>query len=105
MAGTIILGQFADGAVSIEMDYDDAMNVASLRGSNSTDQPAFALLRGIDENGTPTGVQFGLDCVAGQNSIISIPKGKTGIQLALPSGAGFMNKRFGGYSVDLRFPL
>jgi hypothetical protein len=103
MAGTIVLGQFADGAVSFELDYDDGMNAIALRCSNTTEQDGFALVKGMGEDGNPTGIQFGLDGLPGQNSIMAIQKGK--IMLSLPTGIGLGGKRFGGYLVDLRYPM
>lgn len=102
MAGTIVLGSFADDAVSFELDYDDNLDVLTFRCRNGAEQNAFGLLEKVDADGnTVAGIQYGMEAPAGEITTIAIPQGGQGIRLSPAAKAGHYN----GFSADLRYPF
>lgn len=102
MAGTIVLGSFADGSVSFEIDYDDNLDVISFKCRNESEQNAFGLLTKVDADGnTVAGIQYGMEAPAGEIVTIAIPQGGQGIRLSPATKAGHYN----GFSADMRYPF
>lgn len=102
MAGTIVVGSFADGSVQFEADYDDNLDVLTFRCRNESDHKAFGLIQRVNDAGMPDGVQYGLEAPAGEITTIALPQGSSqGIRLS----AGNKPGKFNGYSCDMRYPF
>lgn len=101
MAGTVNLGQFNNNQVEFEMDYDDNMDVVSLRCRNDTDQKAFALLTRLKPDGTLDTVQYAITGAPHDTTIITPQQTPADrIRLTLGSRPG----RYGGYTVQCNYP-